>query len=311
LLIGFGLLAPGLPAVINTLFHISIDLTIPMLSVCLLLLHAGFAAYYPTINTIFLLGVKADQAVKRLSSLKSLGPLAGAVGAGVILLLMSSGSYFSKLAVVGIAVILVGILCISTLPSSEYSKKQHRLRLKKKLLSYYLLNFLNGCRSAIFSTFVIYYLITEMNFKLEATATIVLTGNVMTFVGYQFIGRLARRYDPANLLAILYLVMCFNFLGFMVIKIEILLSLIFLVDSLVFCTSAITDSYPKIISDGQELLGDLAVGVSLYHLGKAIMPIVGGLLYSRNNVEAFFLGSIFTLFAFFATRRLTWKSSAK
>jgi hypothetical protein len=311
LLIGLGLLAPGLPAVINALFHIRIDLTIPMLAGCLLLLHTGFAAYYPTINTIFLLGVEANQAVKRLSSLKSIGPLAGAIGAGVILLLMSKGSYFSKLAVIGFAVILVGILCISTLPSSEYAKKQHRLRLKKKLLPYYLLNFLNGCRSAIFSTFVIYYLITEMNFKLGATATIVLTGNVLTFAGYQYIGRLARRFDPANLLAVLYLVMCLNFLAFMVIKNEILLSLVFLVDSLVFCTSAITDSYPKIMSDGRELLGDLAVGVSLYHLGKVIMPLIGGLLYSRNNVEAFFFGSLCTLFAIFATRKLTWTSLAR
>ncbi len=73
---------------------------------------------------------------------------------------------------------------------------------------------------------------------------------------------------------------------------------------MVFCTSAITDSYLKFISPKKEILGDLATGVSLYHLGGVIMPIAGGLLYTQNDVHVFLLGSLSTLFAILTTRKL-------
>ena len=298
LLMGFGLLGTGL---------VTMGSNWNILLFCLLLLHSGFAAYYPTINTVFLLGVESRQALKRLSSLKSLGPLAGVIGAAVILL--SADSYVSILTVAGAAVLLAGVLSIIAIPSGQYADKQHMLRLKKTLSPYYLLNFLNGCRSAIFKTFVIYYLISEFHFELKNTALIVLAGNVLTFAGYQLIGRLAKRYDPAKLLAILYLIMCFNFLGFMWLKSPELLSLVFLLDSLVFCTSAITDSYVKVLSIDKELLGDLATGVALYHLGGVIMPIAGGLLYAHNDVHVFLLGSLCALFSICATKKLVSKSS--
>jgi hypothetical protein len=304
LLMGFGLIGTGLVTIDFNYFGTSLVTNWYILLFCLLLLHSGFAAYYPAINTVFLLGVESKQAVKRLSSLKSLGPLAGFIGAAAILLVMSAYSYISILAVAGVAVLLAGVLCVIALPSGQYEDKQHMLRLKKTLIPYYLLNFLNGCKSAIFKTFVIYYLITEFHFELKSTATLVLAGNIFTFAGYQLIGRLARRYDPAKLLGLLYLIMCFNFLFFMWLKNPLLLSLIFLLDSLVFCTSAITDSYLKFLSADKELLGDLATGVSLYHLGGVIMPIAGGLLYARNDAHAFLLGSLCTLFALIATKKL-------
>lgn len=310
LLMGCGLLGIGLVTMGFNLFGTSQVSNWYMLLFFLLLLHSGFAAYYPTINTVFLLGVESDQTVKRLSSLKSLGPLSGVMGAGIILLVMPTLSYVSILTVTGVAVLITGGLSILAIPSGYYANKQQKFRLKKTLSPYYLLNFLNGCRSAIFKTFVIYYLITEFNFELKNTAMIVLAGNVLTFAGYQFIGRLAKRFDPAKLLGILYLIMCFNFLGFMWLKSPVLLSLVFLLDSLVFCTSAITDSYLKFLSRDEELLGDLATGVTLYHLGGIIMPIAGGLLYARNDVQVFLLGSICTLISICATRKLIRKNQA-
>jgi hypothetical protein len=324
LLIGIGLIGIGILAKVSLSFG-SIDLAplkavntntvgtvntrFVLLSVCLLILHSGLVAYYPTINTIFLLGVKSKDAFKKLSILKSIGPLAGALGTGVVLLLLTNFSYAVKLSVVGLAVILVGTLCVVMLPSRQYEGKQRMVRLKKALAPYYLLNFLNGCRSAIFKTFVIYYLITEFHFELKTTAAIVLVGNIFTFAGYQLISRLVQKYDPAKLLSLLYIVMCLNFLGFMWTKDVRVLSIIYLIDSLVFCTSAITDGYLKFLSRGKELLGDLAVGVSLFHLGGVMMSFIGGLLYSRNDIRVFLLGSACALAAFFVAGKLAERVS--
>jgi len=304
LLMGLGLLGTGLVAVGFNHFGTNQVASWYMLLFCLLLLHVGFVAYYPTVNTVVLLDVGSDESVKRLSSLKSLGPLAGVLAAVVLVFVMPSHSYVSVLMITGLAVLLGGGLVIILIPSRQYAQKQHLIRIKKTLSPYYLLNFLNGCRSGIFKTFVIYYLITEFHFEIRNTAMIVLAGNVLTFTGYQLIGRLAKRYDPTKLLGMLYLVMCLNFLGFMWLKNAKLLSLIYLLDSLVFCTSAITDGFLKFLSKDEELLGDLASGVTLYHLGGVIMPIAGGLLYAHNDVQVFLLGSLCTLFSIFATNKL-------
>ena len=98
--------------------------------------------------------------------------------------------------------------------------------------------------------------------------------------------------------------MCFNFLGFWWLKQIELLTLIFLLDSLVFCTSAITDGYLKLVSDSKELLGDLAAGVSLYHLGGVMMPIAGGVIYARSDINAFFIGSLCALLSVWVTKTL-------
>ena len=309
-LIGLGLFSPCLFLVGNKFidYKVANSCTTFILFGCLMILHLGFAAYYPTINTVFLIGVKNKHAIKRLSSLKSIGPLAGAIGAGVILFAMSAYGYFIKFAVVGITVFLIGVICVLTLPRKQYNKKQLRLRFKKRLLPYYLLNFLNGCRSAIFKTFTIYQLITKYHFDISSTAAIVLAGNLLTFTGYQLVGRLSKRYNSENLLAILYFIVCFNFLGFILIENPAILSLIYLLDSLVFCTSAITDSYPKIFYNGKELLGDLSIGVSLYYFGGILMPLIGGLLYARHDPTVFSLGSICALLAIFATRKLAIKN---
>lgn len=264
-----------------------------------LILHCGFAVYYPTINTIFLLTVNSRQAVKRLSSLKSLGPLAGVISAALMLIALAPWGYVPILASCGGAILLSGLGVLSISPQAK--GRQTKIRFKKSLTAYYLLNFLNGCRSALFRTFVLYYLITEFNFDFKNTAAIVLAGNGLTFIGYQLIGRLTKHVPPPRLLILLYLVMCFNFLGFWWLKQIELLTLIFLLDSLVFCTSAITDGYLKIVSDSKELLGDLAAGVSLYHLGGVMMPIAGGVIYARSDINAFFIGSLCALLSVWVT----------
>ncbi len=267
----------------------------PLLLFSILVLHSGFAVYYPTINTIFLLGVKPKQAVKRLSSLKSLGPFASLVATALLMIVLAPYGYVPMLAISGGAVLATGLLCAFNLPESQATDRQNRLRFKKKLTPYYLLNFLNGCRSGIFKTFVLYYLITEFNFELKNTAAIVLAGNGLTFLGYQLVGRLSAKYDPGKVLVFLYIIMFLNFLGFWSLQRPELLSLLYLVDSMVFCTSAITDGCLKFISTNEDLLGDIAAGVSLYHLGGVIMPVVGGLLYNRQDLDVFLLGSLCAL----------------
>lgn len=297
LMIGGGLICSGLTT------------NWPLLLFSILMLHSGFAVYYPTISTLFLLGVRPKMAVNRLSYLKSLGPFASLVATVLLMVVLAPFGYLPMLVISGGAVFVTGLLCAFNLPESQATNRQNRIYFKKKLIPYYCLNFFNGCRSGIFKTFVLYYLITEFNFELKNTAAIVLGGSALTFLGYQVVGRLTEKHNPGNVLIFLYLIGCLNFLGFWLLKQPELLSLLYLVDSLVFCTSAITDGYLRLVSSGADLLGDIAGGVSLYHLGGVIMPVLGGLLYNSNELDVFLLGSLCALLSIWAATRLMWQES--
>ncbi|MCP4721415.1 MAG: MFS transporter, partial [Desulfobacteraceae bacterium] len=261
----------------------------------IVILHLGFAIFYLAVNAIFLSITIPNQAVRKLSILRSLGPLSGIVVTAFMLFALLPFGYSTLLVSLGCLILLTGAACYLSSYLGQKSIPQNHIRLDKKIIAYYGLNFLNGCRSGLFKTFVLYYLISEFGFQLKSTAAIVLLGNFMTFMGYQFCGALAARYNPAKILIFIYLVLVVNFIGFYFIKNQEILCLLYLVDSLVFCTPAIIDAYLKFITRDRDLLGNLSAGLYLYHLGGFVMPAAGGLIYAKNNTNIFFLGSIFAL----------------
>ncbi len=261
----------------------------------IVILHLGFAIFYLAVNAIFLSITIPNQAVRKLSFLRSLGPLSGVVVTAFMIFALLSLGNLVIMVYLGCLIILTGAACYFSTYLGHQSIPQNHIRLDKNLMSYYGLNFLNGCRSGLFKTFVLYYLISEFGFQLKSTAAIVLLGNLMTFLGYHLCGSLVARYNPAKLLIVIYLILTINFLGLYYLKIPEFLSLLYLIDSLVFCTPAIIDGYLKFIAPDRDLLGNLSAGLSLYHLGGVLMPAIGGLLYARNNTSIFFLGSFFAL----------------
>jgi hypothetical protein len=259
------------------------------------ILHLGFAIFYLAINAIFLSTTIPNRAVEKLSFFRSLGPLSGVVAATFMLFSLLTLGYRPIMICLGCLILLTGAACyISSYLGQKFIPQNH-IRMDRRLIPYYALNFLNGCRSGLFKTFVLYYLISEFGFQLKSTAAIVLLGNLMTFLGYYLCGALASRYNPASILVFTYLVLIVNFMGFYFLKTPEMLTLLYLIDSLVFCTPVIIDAYLKFITPDRDLLGSLAAGLSLYHLGGVVMPALGGLLYARINTGIFFLGSLFAL----------------
>ncbi|MCP4119413.1 MAG: MFS transporter [Desulfobacteraceae bacterium] len=261
----------------------------------IVILHLGFAIFYLTANVILLSVTIPNQAVKKLSLMRSLGPLSGIAVAAFMLFALTPFGYSTILVTLGCLVLLTGVAAYAFTPLGQRYLPQNHISLDRKLGPYYALNFLNGCRSGLFKTFVLYYLVSEFGFQLKFTAAIVLLGNLMTFMGYQICGRLAARHNPARILSFIYLILVVNFLGFYYFKTPEILSVLYLTDSLVFCTPAIIDAYLKFISKDRDLLGNLSAGLTLFHLGGVVIPPLGGLLYARNNTGIFFFGSLFAL----------------
>lgn len=260
------------------------------------ILHIGFAVFYPSIHAIFLSITIPNQAAKRLSTFRSIGPLSGIVATALLVFILPAIGYPGMLVCLGCLIMLTGgIACHSSFYLEKKFIPQNQIRLDKRLIGYYGLHFLNGCRSGLFKTFVLYYLVSEFDFQIKSTASIVLLGNLMTFIGYHLCGLLSTRYSPSQILVGIYLILVCNFLGFFHAKTPIVLCVFYLIDSLVFCTPAMIDSHLKFICRDRDLMGNLAMGLSLYHLGGIAFPALGGMIYTKNSTGIFFFGSVLAL----------------
>ena len=79
----------------------------------------------------------------------------------------------------------------------------------------------------------------------------------------------------------------------------------FLLDSLLFSTAVVTDSYLKERSPAHTLVGDLSVGLTLFYLAGVVMPLLGGILWQHIGYEGtFILGSLLALLSIAVSRFL-------
>lgn len=292
-LIGFGLLATGRA----TNWY--------LLLLGALLLHSGIAIYYPAANTDYLRDAKKEKSLHGLSVLKSLGPLGSIVAAGLLIYVFKEPyNYVLLLSGSGILVFIVGLISLQGIGHSQAALRLSDVHFKTTLWPFYALNFLNGCRSGIFRAFVPFSLISQYGFGAKNTVFLMLFGSLMTFIGYQIVGFVGNYIKPSRLLSLFYVLISLNFIGFWLIRSPQLLAFLYLIDSLLFCTSAITDGHLKYVSKGKDILGDLAAGVSLYSLGGVIMTAVGGFIYRSFEVNLFLLGSFFAISSFMISKSL-------
>lgn len=276
-LVGLGLIWIGLVSHWNTLW-------LGVLSIS-----TGFICFYPVVTSLCLLQSERKASAISIGRLKSFGPLAAIGSALLILHALPSLGFKTFFIVTGTAVVFCGGVTTLGIRNKEYAIIQGSLRFKFRLWPYYALNFLAGCRSALFKTFVIFLLVTEYHFKIRGTAMIVLTGNLFGAIGYRLVGQLAHRFDQRNVLSAIYIGVALIFLGFSLPGSRLLVSILFLLDSTLFAASVVTDSYLKTKSAPQELIGDVASGLTLFYLAGILAPVAGGILWEHLDHKATFL----------------------
>jgi predicted MFS family arabinose efflux permease len=129
--------------------------------------------------------------------------------------------------------------------------------------------------------------------------------NPKVVAGYRLIGYFANRYNPPKVLSFIYLGVSFIFLGFCFINSSLVLILLYFLDSLIFGVSVITDSHLKRVSRANDMIGNVACGSTLFHIGKTIFPLVGGILWSQLHQQATFLAvSLLAILAVWVSRKL-------
>jgi len=265
----------------------------------------GVACFYPVITSLCLLGTSTDAASIAIGRLKSFGPLASIGAALFVLYLLPHFGVRSFLVVIGLTVLSAGAVAGIGMGGTAFAPIRGDLGFRIALWPYYLLNFLAGCRSALFKTFAIFVLVSEYGFQIHQTAMIVLAANGLTFLGYHLIGHAVHRYGNKNTLSFIYAVVALIFLGFSAIDSSFVLSVLFLTDSLVFGASVATENHLKSVSAPEDIIGNVAAGLTLFSLAGLVMPLVGGYVMATLGREpAFLMGTLFAIVAILVSRIL-------
>jgi len=233
----------------------------------------------------------------RLARLRSFGPLAILAASSIIIVVRpdSSSAVFSGSSY---PVLFACVACLLVATSfyiykfSNWHKPDERVtdvHLSKTLWTYYLMNFLSGSRSILFKAFVITLFVREYDFDMSKTAGLVLASSIAGFFGYRLLSALRTVLSPRLILGGTYTLVGFMFIGFAVIKIPELLVVLFLLDSVVFGVSVVTDSTLKVLVKPSELAGQLSTGLAVFHAAGIVLPLTAGLiLASTENLTVIF-----------------------
>jgi len=265
----------------------------------------GFSCFYPIVNSICIQHSDLRTVNAAVGHLKSYGPLAAITVFILITTCLPRIGYQSFFTISGVVVVWIGFWALRDLQIKHIADSPGNLRFKKDLWPFYVLNLLAGCRSAGIKAFVLLLLIREHGLLMHETATVFLIGNVCSLIGYRLIGYFANRYDPPKVLSFIYLGVSFIFLGFCFINSSLVLILLYFFDSLIFGVSVITDSHLKRVSRADDMIGNVACGLTLFHIGKTVFPLVGGILWSHFHQQATFLAvSLLAILAVWVSRKL-------
>ena len=265
----------------------------------------GQVILYTITNKIGIFRGPPRQTTLFLGRLKSYGPLASLVVTIGIFFVVGGLGLRSLLVGVGVAVIAFGIWIANSLTGVTLGLTAPSLHFRRELLTYYAMNFVAGFRSQIFRTYVFILLITEYAFPVERIAAIHLAGTVCGLAGYRLMGHLASRLGGPTTLSIVYLIVALLFIGFATIANAKVLAVLFLLDSLLFSTSVITDAHLRARSQPEYVFSDLGTGITLFHVAGFVAPLLGGLTMGLFGYEgAFYLGAAVALLGVILSRYL-------
>ncbi|WP_428353275.1 MFS transporter [Methyloprofundus sp.] len=255
------------------------------------MLSMGFAWYLPLAHNVCIRERSHRSVNRALGRLKSLGPFAAALTAILIYFFNHNHQIEPLFIISGISLLFVGLVVGKSLRNSHYRRKRTALHFSPGLWSFYLLNFISGSRSALFKAFIMTQFVSAFQMSIVSMSLLLLAGNITGIFGYRLLGALADKFNPINILTILYIIIAAVFGGFSYALMQapsqgiMLAMILFLIDSLLFGSAVITDAYLKQADRSAYIVSDLATGMTFFHLAGFLLPIVGNLIWDKFGIN--------------------------
>lgn len=249
----------------------------------------GIHAWMPLSPSMALSLAHEGKQGRRLGQMGSIGAFGLICGMAMVFVLAKVLPFKSIFIVAGLAV-AVGAVAVSMISKDIGHKEKPRFVLKRKYSLYYLLVFLEGCRKQVFITFAIFVLVRQFHAPLRVIALLMILNSLTNLFLASRVGRLIDKIGEKRILVVCYALLIPVFIGYATIKTPVALYCLYFADNLLFLGSIGLTTYLHKIAEPADVMPSLTMGVSVNHAAAVIVPVVGGLLWTRLGYPVTFYG---------------------
>jgi hypothetical protein len=201
-------------------------------------------------------------------------------------------SYRGTFLTIGIFVFVAGIWGLFQEPTHEnITPQRQRMILKWKYSLFYFLTFMSGARRQIFMVFSMFLLVKVFHFSVREMTLLFIVNNLIAFVMNPLIGQAILRFGERSISSIEYIGVIIIFLTYALTDSKLLVSFMFVVDSLLFNFAIAIRTYFQKLGDPQDIASSMAVGFTINHIAAVFLPALGGFLWMIDYRIPFFVGA--------------------
>ncbi len=218
---------------------------------------------------------------------------ASSIAAGILIWLLGFFmDYRGIFLVLGSIVFVAGLWGMRQEPAHESVPPQRqRLIFRRKYSLFYFLTFMSGARRQIFMVFSMFLLVKMFHFSVREMTLLFVVNNLIAYLMNPLIGRAIVRFGERSVSSLEYAGVIIIFLTYAFTTSKLLVSLMYVADSLLFNFAVAIRTYFQKVGDPQDVASSMAVGFTINHIAAVFLPALGGFLWMIDYRIPFFVGA--------------------
>ena len=282
--------------------------SVPALILYSLVWSVGFHCWLPMEATLALRFSPPGGKGRWLGQLRAIHSIAMLVTIGGCMVLLKLVNYEGMYLLAGGATVLGGAaLLFASRGHAEVEEKG--LVLKRRYGLYYLLQFLEGCRRQIFTTFAVFALVKVHGMPVETTMALLLINQVLITLTAPAVGRLVDLLGERRMLTVGYGLLSLVFVGYGLIDHRPTLYVLYCLDNLLFMSGIALTTYINRIALAEDLKPTLSMGVTMNHFAAVAVPLLFGTAWHFFGHRVIFLTA--AVLALLSTVASQWVNPAR
>jgi len=273
------------------------------LMITTMIMSMGFHYYETTNQSLTLQYFNREISPWVFGRLRSLAA-ASNIGVGLAIYLLSHAlDYRNIYFLLGLFIVILGLWAAFQDPTHVDMPPQHKkMILRKKYSLYYFLTFMAGARRQIFVAFAVFLLVKKFQFSIQDITLLFVINNVINYFLSPIIGKAIIRFGERKVLSTEYFSLIFIFITYALTDSKILVSLLYILDHILFNFSIAIRTYFQKIGEAADIAPSMAMGFTINHIAAVFIPAVGGILWMLDYRIPFYAGAGLSLISLMAVQ---------
>jgi len=250
----------------------------------------GLHVWMPLPNSMAIALAEPGRTGARLGQIQGANALGSGIGLAIALALTLAGVRIRPLYLVaGAGAFLAAASCLGI--PRQIKTPGPSLVFRRRYLTYYALQFLEGWRKQVALAFAGFLLVKRHGAPLTHMILLWAAIQAVGWLTSPRVGRLLDRVGEKKVLTFYYACMILVFVGYAFVPLKPLLYAIFVLDGAFFVFAVGLTTYVGRIAPPAERTPTLSMGVAMNHVAAVTMPFLGGLLWNTLGYRwAFLIG---------------------